>query len=115
MHNTRRARKLRKHQTDAELLLWQHLRNRQLQGYKFRRQFPIGQYIVDFVCLSQKLIIELDGSQHMNNAVYDIRRTQFLESYGYKVVRFWNNDVLANADSVLDALTLTLSQREREK
>jgi len=114
MKNTQRARALRKNQTDAERLLWQHLRGRQLLGYKFRRQFPIGDYIVDFACLPLKLIIEVDGSQHMSNVNYDNARTLYLENHGFQVVRFWNNDVLTEINSVLEALTLTLSQRERE-
>jgi len=113
MINTERARELRKVQTEAEKLLWKHIRNRQLSGYKFRRQYPVGHYIVDFVCLSIQLIIELDGSQHMNNESYDERRTQYLNARGFKVVRFWNNDILIQTDSVLEALSLTLSQRER--
>jgi very-short-patch-repair endonuclease len=114
MKNTQRARELRKNQTDAENLLWRHIRSRQLHGYKFRRQFPIGSYIVDFACLSLKLIIEIDGSQHMSNIDYDNTRTQTLENHGFQVIRFWNNTVLTETDSVLEALTLTLSQRERE-
>ncbi len=114
MKNTQRARELRKNLTDAENLLWRQIRNRQLHGYKFRRQFPIGNYIVDFACLSLKLIIEVDGSQHMSNINYDNMRTQNLESLGFQVVRFWNNDVLTKTDSVLEALALTLSQREWE-
>lgn len=113
MINTDKARDLRKNQTDAERCLWQCLRNRQLMGYKFRRQLPIGNYIVDFVCHSLKLIIELDGSQHMSCQEYDKQRTDFLESQGYSVLRFWNNDVLNQTGSVLEALTLALSQRER--
>ena len=112
--NIQRARELRKNQTDAENLLWKHVRNRQLDGYKFRRQFPIGIYIVDFACLSLKLIIEVDGSQHMSNIDYDNTRTQYLENHGFQVIRFWNNTVLTETDSVLDALTLALSHRERE-
>jgi len=114
MQNTQRARALRKNQTDAERLLWKHLRSRQLNDHKFRRQFPIGNYIVDFVCLSLKLIIEVDGSQHMNNVDYDNKRTQYLEDHSFQVVRFWNNDVLKQPGAVLDSLTLALSQRERE-
>ena len=114
MKNTKHARELRKKQTDAEKLLWHHLRNRQIQGLKFRRQLPIGNYIVDFVCLSLKLIIEVDGSQHMSNIDYDNTRIQYLENHGFQVVRFWNNDVLEQHCVVLDSLTLTLSQRERE-
>jgi len=114
MKNTQRARALRKNQTAAESLLWRHIRNRQFHGYKFRRQFPIGNYIVDFTCVLLKLIIELDGSQHMNDIEYDNSRTKILQSHGFLVIRFWNNDVLTETDSVLEALTLTLSQRERE-
>ena len=114
MKNTQRARELRKNQTGAENLLWRHIRNRQLNGYKFRRQFPLGSYIVDFACLSLKLIIEVDGSQHMSNMDYDNTRTQYLENHGFQVIRFWNNDVLAQHRTVLDSLILTLSQRERE-
>ena len=113
MKNTQRARELRKNQTDAENLLWRHIRNRQLNGYKFRRQLPIGSYIVDFACLSLKLIIEVDGSQHMNNVNYDNSRTQYLENQNFRVLRFWNNDVLKQSGAVLDTLTLALSQRER--
>lgn len=111
MKNTQRARELRKNQTEAENLLWRHIRNRQLHGHKFRRQFPIGNYIVDFACLSLKLIIEVDGSQHMSNIDYDNMRTQTLESHGFQVIRFWNNNVLTETDSVLEALALTLSER----
>ena len=108
-----KARNLRVNQTDAEKKLWQYLRNRNLQGYKFRRQYPIGQYIVDFVCCENHLIIELDGSQHMDMEYYDKKRTLFLETKKYFVIRFWNNDVLNNCSGVLETLTLALSQRER--
>ncbi len=110
----RKARQLRINSTDAEKLLWSHIRNRQLEGWKFRRQFPIGKYITDFVCPELKLIIEIDDGQHAEQMDYDLRRTEFLQSEGYQVVRFWNNEVLGNTDGVLEALTLTLSQRERE-
>jgi len=111
-----KARQLRKNSTDAERKLWQHLRSRQFGRWKFRRQFPVGQYIVDFVCIDLKLIIEIDGSQHAEQIIYDSKRTSFLQSKGYRVVRFWNNEVLENISGVLEtlALTLTLSQRERE-
>ena len=110
-----RAKDLRKHQTDAEKLLWQKLRARQLKGYKFRRQVPIAPYIADFVCVSEKLIVEVDGAQHMDAENYDERRSEYLQKKGYQVVRFWNNQVLLEVDAVLEsiALTLTLSQRER--
>lgn len=114
MNNTNKARELRKNKTDAERILWQHLRNRQLLGLKFRRQRPLGNYIVDFACQSLKVIVELDGSQHMDNVIYDDERTKYLSSLGYLVIRFWNNEVLSQTTSVLEALTLALSQRERE-
>ena len=109
-----RARELRKNSTDAEKYLWQKLRNRQLEGYKFKRQVPIGHYIVDFLCVSANLIVELDGGQHAEQQAYDDKRTALLTSKGFTVVRFWNNEVLENIDGVLMALTLALSQRERE-
>ena len=96
-----RARKLRQNATDAETLLWRHLRDRRLAGFKFRRQHVIGHYIVDYVCPSEKLIVELDGGQHADRADYDERRTGYLESNGFRVVRFWNNDLLRDVDSVL--------------
>ena len=109
-----KARQLRRNQTDAEKHLWQLLRNRQLSGYKFRRQHPIGPYIADFVCLESMVIVELDGGQHMDQQAYDERRSAYLSRHGFCVVRFWNNDVLKNLEGVIHSLTLTLSQRERE-
>jgi very-short-patch-repair endonuclease len=90
------AKGLRKNLTDAEQKLWQHLRNRQLEGYKFRRQQLIGKYIVDFVCFEKKLVVELDGGQHLDSEriEYDSNRTRWLESRGYRVLRFWNHEVL---------------------
>ena len=114
-----KARELRNNSTDAEKLLWHYLRNRRLSGWKFRRQYPVGKYIVDFACSELKLIIEIDGGQHADQITYDLERTRILNSKGYQVVRYWNNEVLGNTTSVLEALTLTLSrrrtaQRERE-
>jgi type I restriction enzyme R subunit len=114
------ARDLRKNQTDAEALLWQLLRNRQIQDCKFRRQHPVEPYILDFYCHDKKLAIELDGGQHNTDdgKESDEKRTEYLNSKGIHVLRFWNNDVLQNTESVLEeiynALTPTLSQRERE-
>jgi very-short-patch-repair endonuclease len=82
--------------TDAERKLWQALRKRQLLGMKFRRQVPIGRYFVDFVCFEKKLVIEVDGSQHKELFEYDGKRTAWLNSRGFKVLRLWNNDVLNN-------------------
>ena len=97
-----RARRLRREQTVAERRLWRQLRDRQLLGEKFRRQHPIAPYIVDFVCLSRKLIVELDGGQHAERRkAYDKNRDDYLRRKGFRVLRFWNNDVLGNLDGVL--------------
>ena len=96
------ARKLRKDPTEAEKRLWSRLRNAQL-GVKFTRQYPIGNAIVDFACRSLKLVVEIDGGQHADSTT-DADRTRMIEAHGYHVVRFWNNDVLANTDGVLTAL-----------
>ncbi len=94
--------------TDAEHLLWYRLRNRQFEKFKFRRQYIIAPYIVDFICLSKRLIIEVDGGQHCDSA-YDVTRTRFLKDKGYKVIRFWNHDVLLEIESVLDAILIALT------
>ena len=104
-----RARALRHGGTDAEHWLWQHLRSRQLLGQKFRRQVPIGQYIVDFLCCECKLIVEVDGSQHRQQEGYDRTRTQCLESQGYRVIRYWNNEVLQQGDAVLESILQALA------
>jgi very-short-patch-repair endonuclease len=93
---------LRTNATDAEKRLWSLLRNRQLAGYKFRRQHPIPPYIVDFVCLEQRLVVELDGGQHAEAQTYDASRTAVLEKLGYQVLRFWNNELLGNTQAVLE-------------
>jgi very-short-patch-repair endonuclease len=105
-----RARVLRKNMTDAERLLWRHLRNRQLNGWKFRRQHPIGPFIVDFVCLDKKLIIEVDGGQHAKNFWRDSKRSDYLNDKGYRVLRFWNGEVLQESESVLQAILKALSE-----
>lgn len=117
-----RARKLRHNQTDAEVRLWRFLRNRQLCGFKFRRQHPIPPYIADFVCVEAGLIIEIDGGQHLADQSRDAVRTRFLESIGYRTVRYWDNDVLLKTSEVLQAILMELrlpsppplSQAERE-
>ena len=98
------SKKLRQNQTDPEGLLWYYLRNKQLGGYKFRRQQPIDKYIVDFVCFEKNLIIELDGSQHNeeNNIQYDKIRDNFLNNLGFKVLRFYNNEIFTNCFNILD-------------
>ena len=97
------ARKLRNTMTDAERRLWSHLRASQLDGAKFTRQLPIGDFVVDFACRSARLAIELDGGQHADNLADDAR-TKIIEAHGYRVIRFWNNDVLQNTDGVLTAI-----------
>jgi very-short-patch-repair endonuclease len=98
------AKALRQNATDAERLLWSRLRNRQLGGFRFRRQRPIGNYICDFVCLSESLIVELDGSQHVERADYDAARDAFLRSQGFRVLRFWNGDVMGRLDNVVETI-----------
>jgi very-short-patch-repair endonuclease len=95
-----RARALRRDMTDAERAIWRVLRLRQIDGCRFRRQVPIGRYIADFVCHQAGVIIEIDGGQHHSSSCEEIERTRFLEQEGYRVLRFWNNDVLANLDAV---------------
>ena len=104
------ARSNRKNPTDAERKLWSQLRNRQLMASKFRRQVPIGSYIVDFLCLESKLVIELDGSQHLTQIQYDQTRTRYLESQGYRVIRFFNDEVLQNMEGVLERVLIELDQ-----
>jgi len=99
-----RAGELRKELTPAEKKLWAYLRGDKLNGVNFRRQHAIGNYIVDFVSIKEKLIIELDGSQHLEQVQYDIERTRYLESQGYKVVRFWNNQVENDLNGVIQKL-----------
>jgi very-short-patch-repair endonuclease len=101
---------LRKNQTDAEQKLWQHLRKNQIHGIRFRRQYVVENYIVDFVALDLKLIIEVDGGQHQEQKVYDEKRTLLLESLGFKVLRFWNSEVFENLDGVLQAIYLVIGE-----
>ena len=103
------ARKLRKNPTDAEKLLWARLRGGQLDGVRFRRQAPMGSYVVDFFCPSARLIIELDGGQHAERTAPDARRTEWLEGQGYRVIRFWNNEVLGNIEGVLETIRREIS------
>jgi len=103
-----RARNLRKNSTDAEKHLWYNLRANRL-GFKFKRQVPIGTYIVDFACLEKRLIIELDGGQHLDNQTYDMKRTDWLNLQGFTVLRFWNHDVLQQTPSVIEIIMKALS------
>ncbi len=110
MPNKTKAQQLRQNQTEAEKQLWRQLRNRNLAGYKFRRQDPIKPYIVDFCCFSEKLIIELDGGHHNEEAqiLYDNKRSDFLESQGFVILRFWNNQILGEMEAVLNEILLVL-------
>jgi very-short-patch-repair endonuclease len=111
MQSSEKANELRKKQTDAEMALWRQLRNRSLFGCKFRRQFPIGWYIVDFVSVEAKLVIELDGGQHAERVAYDTARDRSLRKQGFEVLRFWNCDVFENLDGVLTAIAEALAKR----
>jgi len=97
------ARLLRRKATSAESHFWKHVRNRQLEGAKFRRQWPVGKFIVDFRCSELRLVVEIDGGQHQGNCA-DVVRTLELERSGYRVVRFWNNEILANIEGVIEEL-----------
>ena len=108
------ARRLRRNQTDAERLLWFRLRDRRLAGWKFRRQFPIDRYIVDFFCADARLIIELDGGQHAVQTNADVARTKILEAMGCLVLRFWNNDVISNIEGVLEEVMAALERSSPE-
>ena len=96
-------RTLRRNMTDAELRLWYCLRNRQLSGYKFRRQHPFRDFVLDFVCMEERLVVEVDGGQHADSASDEIR-TKILTEAGFKVIRFWNNDVLTQLEAVKEAI-----------
>lgn len=100
------ARRLRHELTDTERLLWRELRAHRFQGFKFRRQQPLGDYIVDFICFEQKLIIELDGGQHAEAREYDRQRDAWLQERGYQVLRFWNNEVTGNLEGVLERVLM---------
>ena len=98
------ARRLRKNPTEAEKRLWSVLRKRGLEGARFRRQAPLGRYIVDFLCLDARLVVEVDGGQHAIEAARDAERTRWLESQGFRVLRFWNDEVLQNLDGVAEVI-----------
>ena len=109
------AGELRKALTPAERKLWSRLRNDQLNGVNFRRQHAVGKYIPDFCAVKEKLIIELDGSQHLEQEEYDGERTKYLESQGYKVIRFWNNQIMNDMDGVILAITYALEENQKGK
>jgi very-short-patch-repair endonuclease len=106
----RYAKAMRHVATDAEKKLWRLLRSRQLEAHKFRRQVPIGNYIVDFVCHEKKIIIEVDGGEHSDNA-RDADRDRWFAEAGYHVLRYWNNDVLKNPNGILEAILAELSAK----
>jgi very-short-patch-repair endonuclease len=99
---TSTAKRLRRTQTNADRILWFRLRDRRLAGLKFKRQFPINRFVVDFFCADAKLVIELDGGQHSQRVAIDEKRTEILESMGYLALRFWNNDVMRNIEGVME-------------
>ena len=105
------ARRLRQNPTEAERRLWSRLRKRQLEGCRFRRQAPLGPYVVEFACLTARLVIEIDGGQHSWQAGKDAARTSWLEANGFHVLRFWNNEVHGNLEGVLDAVRRALQSR----
>ncbi len=108
-----KAIKLRKTSTPAEIKLWSRIRNDQL-GTTFRRQHAIGNYIVDFFAPKAKLVIELDGSQHLEQQAYDDERTKYLQAHGYRVLRFWNNNIMNNIDSVLQVIWSALNEEDEK-
>jgi very-short-patch-repair endonuclease len=105
------ARHLRRNQTEAERHLWRHLKNRQLAGHRFRRQHPLGPYVLDFVCLEVALVIELDGSQHLDSPTDKVRDAR-LASDGFHTLRFWNNDALARTEAVLETILRVACERQ---
>ena len=104
------SRELRSQMTKQEQMLWQYLRKKQINNCRFRRQYPIGPYIVDFICLYKKLVIEIDGGQHNTQEAidYDSARTSFLKSLGFNVIRFWNSDIDNNIESVFEIILKSL-------
>lgn len=102
--DARLQRTLRNAPTDAERLLWRHLKSRQIEGCKFRRQHPFDDYILDFVCLERRVVVELDGSQHFDATKYDEERSRFLRIAGFEILRFWNNEVFGELDAVLEVI-----------
>ena len=106
------AKELRREMTPFEIKLWTRLRAHRMKGVHFRPQHAIGNYVADFCAPRKKIIIELDGSQHLEQGEYDNERTEFFKSKGYRVLRFWNNDVLNDLDSVLKVILQTLNEKE---
>ena len=110
-----KARILRKNQTKPEEFLWSTLRRSQLDGFQFRRQHPVGRYIVDFICRKASVVVEIDGPSHDQTVKSDAIRTAFLEKEGYRVIRFSNNDVVTNLEGVVETIRLSLVQETTDK
>jgi very-short-patch-repair endonuclease len=108
------ARHLRNNATEAERRLWQHLRRRQVNGFKFRRQHTVGRYVCDFVCLEAGVVVELDGSQHGKQSRYDEQRDAFLKANGFRVLRFWNGSVFSEPDAVVQTIFEALTRQDLE-
>jgi adenine-specific DNA-methyltransferase len=106
------ASRLRREMTEAEEALWYRLRDRRLEGFKFRCQWSLGPYVADFCCIRARLIVEADGGQH--NEKKDARRTRWLKQKGFRVLRFWNNDILTNIDGVLETIAIALKEEKEE-
>lgn len=104
------ARRLRNAPTDVERHLWYHLRRRELAGHRFRRQVPVGGYVVDFACPAARLVLELDGGQHLQQRDDDMQRTRRLQALGWRVLRYWNDDVLLRTDAVLEDVLRALGE-----
>ena len=111
---TANGRQLRQNMTLAEQRLWRHLRGKRLAGYKFRRQQPLGTYILDFVCIEAKLAIEIDGGQHAEQTACDAQRTRYLQQRGFTALRFWNNEVLQQTEAVLTAILHKLEEQNAQ-
>ncbi len=109
------AKQLHRNMSLAEAKLWKHLRAHRMGDIHFRNQHAIGNYIVDFCAPRKKLIIELDGSQHLEQKEYDGERTKYLESHGYRVLRFWNNDVMSNMETVLEVIWSVLNEKKGDE
>jgi very-short-patch-repair endonuclease len=109
------ARKLHQEPTPAEMKLWAHLRGNKLNGVNFRRQHALGNFIVDFVSIKRKLVIELDGSQHLEHEEYDVARTKYFESQGYTVIRLWNNQVMNDIEGVIRAIIFAMESQSRSE
>jgi very-short-patch-repair endonuclease len=107
-----RAKALRQQMTDAERCLWQQLRAHRFMGLKFKRQKPLGHYIVDFMCFEAGLVVELDGGQHAEQVAYDQRRDAWLQEQGFTVLRFWNHEVLLQTNAVLEQLRLWVEKKQ---